>query len=193
MTLSRPLDEITWLGHASFRIRSSNKVIYIDPWELKATSPAADIILITHPHYDHFSAADIEKISKPDTVITGPRDCRGKLKLELKVVAPGDVLDIGGVKIQAVAAYNKNKNFHPRGNNWVGYLIEAGGVKIYHAGDSDAVPEMEGLKGVDYLLVPIGGTYTMDAAEAADVEGCWLPAGAALTVISTSVEALTAL
>lgn len=155
---------IQWLGHASVVITGS-KTIYIDPWKLGKSSPA-DIILITHDHYDHCSPDDIAKITKKDTVIVAPKDCASRLKA--KAVKPGDTVTINGVTIKAVPAYNIGKQFHPRGNNWVGYLVTMDGRTIYHPGDTDAIPEMEGLK-PDIAFFPIGGTYTMDAKEAAGV------------------------
>lgn len=157
-------ENIHWLGHASIKITGS-KTIYIDPWNLRKPSPA-DIVLITHSHYDHFSPDDIARITKKDTVIIAPHDCASRIKA--KAVKPQDTVTINGVTIKVVPAYNLKKQFHPKGNNWVGYLITMDGKTIYHPGDTDAVPEMDGLK-PDIALLPIGGTYTMDAEEAAMV------------------------
>lgn len=155
---------IHWHGHASTRIDAS-KIIYIDPWEIKS-GPKADIILITHSHYDHLSEPDIKKLSKPETEIVCTADSAAKLKGNVHVVKPGDVVEVCGVKIEAVSSYNLHKQFHPRSNNWVGYIINIDGKRIYQAGDTDLIPEMKEID-VDIAMLPIGGTYTMTAEEAA--------------------------
>lgn len=158
---------IEWLGHASFRITFENKVIYIDPWEITAPKPA-DIIFITHSHYDHFSPQDVQKIAKDGTFVIGPQDIKGEVPsgCEFIEVKPGDEKEVSGIKFEVVPAYNLDKQFHPRDNNWVGYVIYLGDTRIYHPGDTDLIPEMEGLK-PDIAFLPIGGTYTMNAEEAA--------------------------
>lgn len=160
------LEIIKWLGHAGFRIEGS-KTIYIDPYQIQAGKPA-DIILITHTHYDHCSKDDINKIKKQDTVLIAPEDCAPDWKGERKILKPGQKDVIKGIKIFAILAYNKNKNFHPKQNDWVGYIVSIDGLKIYHAGDTDATPEMEKID-VDVALLPIGGTYTMDVQDALSV------------------------
>ena len=163
--------KLQWLGHASFRIKNI-VTIYIDPYELD-TEEKADIILITHGHYDHCSIKDLEKISTPETVIVATADCSSKLAgkvkaKDLKIASPGQSFDINGIKVEAVPAYNINKEFHPKGNEWVGYILTIENTRIYHAGDSDAIPEMKQIK-ADVALLPVGGTYTMNAEEAADM------------------------
>jgi len=158
------LENIKWLGHASFKV-TGEKIIYIDPWNLKKKEKA-DIILITHPHYDHFSSKDISKIQVDETIIIIPEKDKGELKGRVKGIKPGDSLSIDRVTIKAVPAYNINKTYHPKEKGWVGYIIETGGFSIYHAGDTDFIPEMKKIK-VDIALLPVGGTYTMDAEEAA--------------------------
>ncbi len=160
------LEIIKWLGHAGFRIEGS-KTIYIDPYQIQAGKPA-DIILITHTHYDHCSKDDINKIKKQDTVLVAPKDCIPDWKEERKILKPGQKDVVKGIKIFAILAYNKNKNFHPKQNDWVGYIVSIDGLKIYHAGDTDATPEMEKID-VDVALLPIGGTYTMDVQDALSV------------------------
>lgn len=161
---------LTWFGQSSFKW-TTDRTIYIDPWELpeKEKDSKADLILITHPHMDHLSLKDIEMIRKPGTVFVGPPDCTDKIKGfgDIRSVKPGDVLDILGVHIEVVPAYNLIKPYHPREKVWVGYIIQMGGERIYHPGDTDFIPEMKGLK-TDVALLPIGGTYTMDVREAAD-------------------------
>lgn len=158
------IENIKWLGHASFQIKNS-KVIYIDPWKLKTDTPA-DIILITHGHYDHCSSQDIGKVQKEHTVIVLPVDCASQLSGNIKTIEPGQSLSIEGIAIEAVPAYNIGKAFHPKSNNWVGFIITLDNTKIYHAGDTDLIPEMDAIK-ADFALLPVGGTYTMDAQEAA--------------------------
>ncbi len=160
------VNKITWLGHASTRIEGE-KVIYVDPWKLSADPPPADIILNTQSHYDHCSREDVNRISRKDTVILAPPDCAGELPPDFRRVTPGWEEEVEGVGLRAVPAYNLTKPFHPRSNRWVGYLITMGGETIYQAGDTDHIPEMEEIK-ADVVIVPVGGTYTMNAAEAAE-------------------------
>ncbi|MGC8976332.1 MAG: MBL fold metallo-hydrolase [Candidatus Ratteibacteria bacterium] len=162
------VENIKWLGHASILISFGGKNIYIDPWKLIKDQPKGDLILITHSHYDHFSVDDINKISKKETIIIGPHDIL-KLKVGEKIeIKPGQEIDLNWVKIKGVPAYNVNKHFHPKGNNWLGYIIEIEGQKIYIAGDTDYIPEMKEIS-ADIVFLPIGGTYTMTAEEAANV------------------------
>lgn len=166
---------IHWLGHASFLLLAS-KTIYIDPWEVSATKKA-DIILITHEHYDHCSPPDVEKLATPQTTIIAPADCAHKLSRKTIALLPGESTTVQGVKIEAVPAYNINKDFHPKANKWVGYIITIDGKRIYQTGDTDLIPEFKEIQ-ADIVLLPIGGTYTMTAAEAAkacsmmDVKEC---------------------
>jgi len=160
--------KIYWLGHAGFRIVGGGKTIYIDPYKIKG-GPAADIILVTHNHFDHFSVEDIKKVSTASTIIVGPKECEAKfrtLSMEHKIVKPGASLDLSGVRVDAVPSYNVGKSFHPKLDGKVGYVVTIGDVKIYHAGDTDRIPEMASIK-PDVSLLPIGGTYTMNAEEAA--------------------------
>jgi len=169
--------KIHWLGHASFRIDGSKRV-YIDPWKLPKETEArkADIILITHEHFDHFSKRDVQKIRTPETVVVCTPDVGKKLKgKHIRRVKPGGRVQIGKVLVEAVPAYNIEKRFHPRGKNWVGYVLTLDGVRIYHAGDTDFIPEMKNLKNIDIALMPVGGTYTMDAKEAAEAVKTFRP------------------
>jgi L-ascorbate metabolism protein UlaG (beta-lactamase superfamily) len=162
------VDHIHWLGHASFRIDDGGASIYIDPWKLPAGAPKADVILITHAHFDHYSAEDIAAIETPATVFVAPADVASKLAgRHVIVAAPGGSYQAGQVKVAAVAAYNTNKDFHPRSAGWVGYVVTlAAGQRVYHTGDTDVTPEMEAVE-TDVALMPCGGTYTMTAAEVA--------------------------
>jgi len=158
--------ELQWLGHASFRIAHDETVIYIDPWKLKNEPNDATIVLVSHSHYDHYSPDDIAKVSGPDTKLVASADVIAKENAG-EPIMPGLTVELGGVRIIAVPAYNPDKQFHPRANNWVGFVIEIGSKRIYYAGDTDITEEMKALKDIDVALLPVGGTYTMDAAEAA--------------------------
>ena len=170
--------KIEWLGHASFRI-SNNKIIYIDPFQLKSPEADADIIFITHEHFDHCSIDDIAKLVTPNTIIVTVPDCQSKLSsLQFKkfvLVEPDKVCDVEGIKVETVSAYNTNKKFHPKDNNWVGFIITVDGKRIYHAGDTDYIPEMNELKDIDFALVPVSGTYVMTAEEAANAVNKFKP------------------
>ena len=160
------VEGIHWLGHSAFRIEAEGKNIYIDPWELKPGAPKADIILITHDHYDHCSPADVAEIQKDDTVIVTIPAAAAKLRGDIRKVKPGDRLTVKGIEIEAVPAYNVNKRFHPKRAGHVGFVINVGGKRIYHTGDSDFIPEMKEIK-ADIALLPVSGVYVMDAEEAA--------------------------
>jgi L-ascorbate metabolism protein UlaG (beta-lactamase superfamily) len=164
--------KLFWLGHASFRLEADGKTIYFDPWKVKKDK--ADLIFITHSHFDHLSLDDIRKVQKKETVIVATRDSATKLKGDVKVLRPGDNIEIEGIRIEAVPSYNVGKNFHPKANGWVGYIVTINGKRLYHTGDSDAISEMRGLS-VDVALLPIGGTYTMTAEEAADIANEFKP------------------
>lgn len=163
---------IKWLGHASFQINIEGKVIYTDPYSGKY-SEKADLILLTHSHGDHCSVAKIKSIRDADTTVFAPEDCIQKIKGTVRTLKVGEETTVDSVKIKAVEAYNvksfksPGNPFHPRGFG-VGYLITALGKTVYHAGDTDLIPEMKQLGHVDVALLPSGGTYTMDNAEAAE-------------------------
>ena len=159
------LDKIYWLGHSSIKIKG-DKTVYIDPWKLRDSDPA-DLILISHSHGDHLSPGDVEKIHKDDTVIITTEDCAAQLSGDVRVVQPGDEIQVGEIKIEAVPSYNTDKAFHPRQNKWVGFIITMEGSRIYYCGDTDFIPEMKEIE-ADIMIVPVGGTYTMTAEEAAE-------------------------
>lgn len=159
------VENIHWLGHDTFKIIGRDVTIFTDPFRLK-TSDMADIILITHGHYDHCSHEDIKKIQTDDTVIVATPDCAGKLSGNVKTVSPGERLEIKGVEVEAVPAYNTNKQFHTKDKNWVGYIFRVDGKRIYMAGDTDRISEMKGFKDIDVALLPVSGTYVMTADEA---------------------------
>lgn len=168
--------EIKWLGHSGFLIKNS-KVIYIDPYNIKKENEKADVILITHSHYDHCSIADMEKIVKDGTRIITPADCQSKITrfkvpIKIEIVEPGKDLDLGYMKVSTVPSYNVDKPFHSKEESWVGYVIKINDLVIYHAGDTDLIPEMQKLTGHKQAkkkfvaLLPIGGRFTMSVDEA---------------------------
>ncbi|MCX5656616.1 MAG: MBL fold metallo-hydrolase [Candidatus Omnitrophica bacterium] len=167
-------DNIHWLGHSAVYIEVKKKVIYFDPYKLKSGLPGADIILITHGHFDHCSKDDIGKIIKEETVVIGPCSIEKKLPYPVKVMTAGDKINIGDIAIEAVEAYNINKVFHPKAECYLGFIVTVDGIRIYHAGDTDIIPEMRKIK-ADIALLPIGGTYTMDPKEAAKAAGIIKP------------------
>ena len=165
---------ITWLGHASVRIAQKDMVIYVDPLDMTTSPKDATLILVTHSHGDHYSPADIDRVSGPAVQTIAPVGvATGYARRQS--IAPGQVIDLPGVRITGVWAYNTNKTNHPKANNWVGFIVELGSKRIYCAGDTDLTPEMKALMDIDVAFLPAGGTYTMTAAEAADATKYFLP------------------
>lgn len=170
--LKKMIAGIHWLGHDSFRIDGDGVVIYLDPYRLKE-GPKADLILITHDHRDHASPEDVSKIQKEDTIIVTVAKAAKKLSGQIKTVKPDDELTVKGVGIKTVPAYNVNKfrspgvPFHPKASGYVGYIITVKGIRIYHTGDTDIIPEMKGLA-PDVALLPVSGIYVMTAEEAVE-------------------------
>jgi len=158
------LDKIFWLGHSSVKIKS-DRTIYIDPWKLKSPEPA-DLILVSHIHHDHFSPDDIKKIRRKETVIITTGDVAADLSGDVRVVKSGDRVELFEMTVEAVPAYNPGKPFHPRESGWIGFILTVEGRRIYYCGDTDIIPEMNNIK-ADIMIVPVGGTYTMTAEEAA--------------------------
>lgn len=157
--------KITWLHHASFLIESGEKVIYIDPFKIQE-GPKADCILLTHDHFDHMDRESIEALSKNETQIVGSESLK-KSQITSIIIAEGEAVKAGDCMVKAVPAYNVGKSFHQKGTGKVGFLLEIDGTVVYHAGDTDWIPEMTQLSGtVDVALLPIGGTYTMDVKAA---------------------------
>jgi L-ascorbate metabolism protein UlaG (beta-lactamase superfamily) len=163
---------IKWFGHASFQITVNGFNIYVDPYE-GTYADKADMILVSHDHFDHCDVSKIEKIRKEETTVIAPSTCLSRIKGKVKVLKAGEKAAINGITIEAVQAYNVKRfrslgtPFHPKGSG-LGYLITASGKTVYYAGDTDFVQEMNELKNVFLAILPTGGTYTMDNPEAAE-------------------------
>ena len=171
------LDALEWLGHASFRVTVGRAHVYIDPYRVPEGAPAADLILITHGHYDHFSPQDVERLTKRETWLVGPAAVAERVSGQVHRIGPGETLEdelVRGIHVSAVAAYNTSKRnpegepFHPRDAGWVGYELNVRGERLYHSGDTDVIPEMDSVTGVDVALLPVSGVYVMTAQEAAE-------------------------
>ncbi|MHC1704404.1 MAG: MBL fold metallo-hydrolase [Tenuifilaceae bacterium] len=163
-------ESIQWFGQASIKIQQSGKSIYIDPYNLNVTD-TADAILITHPHFDHFSPEDIKRIATPETVVFCPTELKDKVSAldvgKIYAVVPGFETEWKGINIHAVPAYNIIKtDKHPKSGNWVGYILTLGHVKVYHTGDTERIPEMKSID-CDIILLPLGQTYTMNSLDEA--------------------------
>lgn len=168
------LDGVSHMKQSTVRIQAE-KTAYFDPYEVNGEPKDADVIFISHSHYDHFSLKDIKKVYKNDTIVVLPGDCAKKAEKagvkNILTVLPGRGYEVGGLKVDTVPAYNVDKRFHKKESNWVGYILNINDVKYYFAGDTDYIPEMKNIK-ADVVLLPVGGTYTMnwkEAVEAANV------------------------
>ena len=157
--------KMVWLGHDGFRI-DAEKTIYFDPYDI-SPGPKADLILVSHEHFDHCSPDDVSKIQGSGTVIITDKTSAEKLTGDVRIIAPGESMSLGEVKIEAVPSYNRDKDFHPKQKAWLGFIVEVEGVRIYHAGDTDFIPEMKELE-VDIALLPVSGTYVMTAEQAVE-------------------------
>ncbi len=173
------IDALEWLGHSGFRVRASaarGPTIYIDPYRV-AGGPKADLILVPHGHYDHFSPQDVERLAHERTWLVAPPAVAERLSGRVLSIAPGETVrpdGVQGVEVSAVAAYNTSKRdgdgrpFHPREAGGVGYELNLRGERLYHSGDTDVIPEMDAVAGCDVALLAVSGTYVMTAAEAAE-------------------------
>jgi L-ascorbate metabolism protein UlaG (beta-lactamase superfamily) len=167
--------QLYWTGHDGFRIEGAGKTIYIDPYKLVNVpynkKNSADIVLISHNHFDHLSIDDLKQVVNKDTVIVAANECIEQLQeigvSEIKGVKPSDKLTVKDIAIEVVPAYNVNKKFHPKADNKVGFLFAINDQRIYHAGDTDNIREMKTIK-TDIALIPVSGTYVMTAEEAAE-------------------------
>ena len=163
--------DITRPAHACIKVVSQiGKTFYFDPLQVKE-GEKADYLFISHEHYDHCSIPDIRRVVKPETIIITVPDCQSKLSglhvKEIKLVKPGDKLHLPHCDVQVVPAYNTDKHFHPRQNDWVGFIVKIDGKILYHVGDSDIIPEMKNLHGIDVMFVPVSGVFVMTPDEAA--------------------------
>lgn len=164
------INDISWIGQSGFIFDSDKTRVIIDPFNVPNIKKKADILLITHPHPDHYSPKDIQNVVSKNTRIIYSGNCDGIEKFGKAIIAkPGYFEEFGDIKISAIPAYNTNAErlrYHPKSNEWVGYVIDVGGIKIYHAGDTDKIDEMERLENIDIAMIPAGGTYTMGIDEA---------------------------
>ncbi|HEX6067971.1 MAG TPA: MBL fold metallo-hydrolase [Nitrososphaera sp.] len=164
--------KFSWLGHDGFRMTTGGKTVYIDPYKLSKDQhnrKDADIVFISHNHFDHLSPDDLKHVVGAKTTVVAAKECGAQLKqlgLDTNLVSPGDRLTVKDVAIEVLAAYNTNKDFHPKADGKVGYVMTLAGLRIYHTGDTDVIPEMGSAK-PDVALVPVSGTYVMTADEAA--------------------------
>lgn len=167
--------EFYWTGHDGFRIvdNKSKSVIYIDPYKLTNKHKGrrdADIILVSHNHFDHLSNEDLKEIANNNSEIITANECIENLKglptNKISALKPGEKTLVKGVTFEAIRAYNTNKKFHPKEDNKIGFVVGIANHRIYHAGDTDIIPEMEGLN-PDIALLPVSGIYVMTADEAA--------------------------
>ncbi|MDP7323315.1 MAG: MBL fold metallo-hydrolase, partial [Candidatus Woesearchaeota archaeon] len=158
------IDKIHWLGHSTFLIKT-NKTLIFDPFQIN-TEEKADILFITHEHYDHCSPEDFQKVIQPSTIIVTVPGNQSKLAsvadkvAEIKLVKPGDTLTVEGIDIEVIPAYNIDKEFHPKENEWVGFILTIEGERLYFASDTDLIPEMDAVK-CDIAILPVSGTYVM--------------------------------
>lgn len=159
-------NNIQWLGHDGFLIKAGDKKIAIDPFEIHVKE-MADLILVSHAHSDHCSPNDIEKLRAEKTVIITEPESASQLSGHVQTMKPGDAITAGDIKIEAVPAYNTNKEFHPESKAWLGFILTIDGIRIYHAGDTDLIEEMHHID-ADIALLPVSGTYVMTANEAVE-------------------------
>jgi L-ascorbate metabolism protein UlaG (beta-lactamase superfamily) len=160
------LEGVTWFRGSSVRIQRGGVDIHVDPWDVREDT-AADYVLLTHPHYDNFSEADIERVRGPNTVLIAPASMKKQLDEPDHLMRPGDMLQLHGLDVLAVPAYNRTKKFHPPESEWLGYVFTVGDVTYYHAGDTDFLPSMADIR-CDVAFLPCDGHYTMGPEEAAE-------------------------
>ena len=163
------LERFTWYKQSAFQWSLAGVTAYIDPWGVPEAADPADVIFITHAHFDHFQPDEIERLRKADAVLVAPHDVAEALSGDVRPVRPGDSLEVAGIGVRTVPAYNVHPDrlhHHPKEKGWVGYVLTLGEHVYYHAGDTDHAPELDAVR-TDVAFLPIGGTYTMDATAAA--------------------------
>lgn len=176
--------KMEWLGHAGFCFRSE-KIVYFDPFQLTSGKNDADVVFITHEHFDHCEVASLKHVLNNESMIVCPPDCVSKLKdlvfKDVLLVEPGKKYTVCGLSFETTFAYNVNKfrspglPYHPRGNNWVGYVVTLDGKQVYHMGDTDVIQELKNVKDIDVALVPVSGTYVMTPEEGAQAVAVFNP------------------
>ena len=164
---------LKWTGHAGFQITDGDKNLYIDPYKLGKQNNDlnnADLVLISHNHFDHLSLDDLNKVINPNTLVIAAKECLAQLKdlnvKNIRGVVPNERINFENILVKTTAAYNTNKEFHPKKDDKVGFIITINNVVIYHTGDTDVIPEMKMIN-PDIALTPVSGTYVMTAEEAA--------------------------
>lgn len=175
LTDLRPPVKIRWYGHTSFKLWQEDFILYIDPVNLPQPVADANLILVSHTHGDHYSASTVRALSNEQTQVIGATSVISQYA-EGTSLLPGETLEAAGIRITGVASYNTNKANHPKSNQWLGFVISIGGLRIYYGGDTDVTPEMEALENIDVAILPVGGTYTMTASEAAAATHNFKPA-----------------
>jgi len=172
------LKGVSLMKNATIRIQR-DKVFYFDPFKIEGDPKDADLIFVTHDHFDHLSVEDIRKLAREDTAFIAPESSAAMLADagfgNVTAVKPSESYEVGGVKFSTVPMYNVGKKFHEKDKNWVGYIVNIDGADYYFAGDTDLIPEMEDVR-ADVVFLPVGGTYTMDADEAARAANIIKPA-----------------
>ncbi len=173
------LGGFTWIIHAGFRVTDGKRIIYFDPIKITKDDHDADLVFVSHPHSDHCEAGSVRKIAKESTKLVTEPDAAAKLNLvvgDIITMKPGETISLDDINVKAVPAYNISKQFHPKANNWLGFVVTLGdGRRVYHAGDTDHIPEMADIS-TDVALLPVGGTYTMDAQQGAEAAKTIKPA-----------------
>ena len=186
------ISNIEVFTQSSIRIRCGTGTVYADPFRMKISPHDADIVLITHDHYDHFSPEDLAKVINPATILVVPEKVADKAAAfsaqvkAIETVLPGQQYQIAGLSLETVPSYNRIKPFHPKKNGWVGYLLDLDGQRVFIAEDTDKTTENSTVQ-CDIALVPVGGKFTMDAKEAAELINTIRPAAAIPTHYGTIV------
>ncbi len=179
------LSNVTWFGHDAFKLVGGGAVVYVDPWQMPEGAEAANLVLVSHDHFDHCAPDDIARIATPATTILAAFAALPKLEgitAKVRAVGPGETIELDGITVETVPAYNLDKfrepgkPFHPKSDSSVGFIVTLEGKRYYHTGDSDFIPEMKTLGAIDVAFLPVSGTYVMTAEEAAEAARTIRPA-----------------